>query len=88
VNSIIDKGGIPKFVSLLNSKYPQVYQQAIWGLANIAGDHCTYRNIAIKMGAFERLIKILETTKDQYTIKNGIWCLSNFSRGNNPPPFK
>lgn len=42
--ALIDKGTIPLLVQILNSPDPEIVEQAIWGLGNIAGDNTGFRN--------------------------------------------
>lgn len=41
--TIIDKGGIPVFVSLLCSPHMIVAEQSLWAIGNIGGDSSHYR---------------------------------------------
>ena len=60
---VIDAGGIPVFVKLLNSKGSEVREQAIWGLGNIAGDCTLTRDLVLNAGG---LAPILESIKHSH----------------------
>jgi len=85
--TIIDKGGITLFINLLKSPHIDVAEQAIWALGNISGDSATYRDMVLKCGGLEPLIKIIAETKNKTTIKHGTWALSNLCRGRPLPAF-
>jgi importin subunit alpha-1 len=51
--SVIEKGGIPEFIKLLREPDPDIVDQAIWSLGNIAGDCSHYRDIILRAGAID-----------------------------------
>ena len=89
VHSIVDKGGIPVFIKTLFSKLPDIAEQAIWAIGNIAGDSTSYRDLILKAGGIPPLIKILANPDLKLaSIKVGTWALSNCCRGKPLPEFK
>jgi importin subunit alpha-6/7 len=46
--SIIDKGGIPLFISLLLKENMGIVEQAIWAIGNIASDCSFYRDAILR----------------------------------------
>jgi len=86
--SIIDKGGIPLFVKLLNSPNTEVAEQAIWAIGNISGDSTLYRNMILNAGGLKPMINLLTTSGNKHTIKHGTWALSNLCRGRPAPRFE
>ena len=80
-NTMVQKDIIGLFQTILNDPYPQIVEQAIWGLGNIIGDCVSFRNKVVKAKVLPHLIKLLEKFKNfQNVRKNIIWCLSNACR--------
>lgn len=80
-NTMVQKNIIGLFQTILNDPYPQIVEQAIWGLGNIIGDCVTFRNKVVKAKVLPQLIRLLKKFKDFPNVKkNIIWCLSNACR--------
>lgn len=58
--TVVKADAVPKFVNLLQSPYTVVAEQSVWALGNIAGDGPITRDIVLKHGAAESLLKLLE----------------------------
>merc|ERR1712087_527081 len=88
---VVQHGGIPAFVNLLSSPNPEVREQAVWALGNIAGDSSDYRDLVLKTGnSMQRLITILVNNQIEPKLtmtRNATWCMSNFCRGKPKPEF-
>lgn len=56
--SVVDKGGIPLFIKLLESPMEMTVEQAVWALGNIAGDTTFSRDTIVKMGGLDQLIRV------------------------------
>jgi len=67
---------------------PDIAEQAIWAIGNIAGDCASYRDLILKGGGLDSLVAILSNTKVQNTIKHGTWALSNLCRSQPLPRFE
>ena len=52
----------------------------MWALGNLAGDNAKSRDLVIKAGILNPLLKILSHTKKPAMLKNGTWCLANLCR--------
>ena len=78
--TLINKNIIPLFESILDDEYPQIVEQAIWGLGNIIGDSVELRQLVIKSNVINKLILILNMNKGRNIQKHIIWCLSNALR--------
>lgn len=84
---MIDHGAVPYFIQLLSSPVPDLREQAVWALGNIAGDSTTYRDLVLQHGALMPLIAILKENNPKISmLRNATWTLSNFCRGKNPQP--
>lgn len=78
--SLIQKNIISVFSQVSQSIYPQIAEQAIWGLGNIAGDCLEFRNKVLKSDAIEALLRRMQGNPDE-KIKNLItWVFSNVCR--------
>jgi len=84
---IINNGAVPPLVALLSSPSPEVREQAVWALGNIAGDGAMFRDYVLQSGVMEPLLAIIgHDSSSLNLVRNAIWTLSNLCRGKNPPP--
>lgn len=58
--TVVKADAVPKFVKLLQSKHTIVAEQSVWALGNIAGDGPATRDIVLKYGAAEAILKLFE----------------------------
>lgn len=80
--TVMDKGAITWFSKILRSNNKDLREQAIWALGNISGDSAINRNIALKHGVLQPLLKIVdEPDANLNIIKQGTWAISNLCRG-------
>ena len=56
--AVVDAGAVPRFVTLLTSESPELCNQAVCVLGNIAGDDPTMRDLIIESGAVEPLLNL------------------------------
>ncbi|KAJ6237576.1 importin subunit alpha-8 [Anaeramoeba flamelloides] len=80
---IVDLGVIPKFVDLISSPDIRISEQAMWGLANIAGDNTLFRDRVLEQKNIIQNISNVFSRKD-ITInvaKTASWALSNLVEG-------
>ena len=84
---VIDHGGIPKFVGLLQSSNGDVREQAAWGLGNIAANSPSCRNQILQSGALSPLLAQLQPHSNISMLRNATWALTKFCCGKPRPPF-
>jgi len=85
---VIDYGVIPSFISALKSSHEEVVEQCLWGLGNIAGDSAQLRDVVIKAGAVEPMVKVLENAVGLAVKSTGIWALLNMYRVKPAAPYE
>ncbi len=86
--SIVVKGGIEKISSLIDSKFQEIQEQAIWALGNIAGDSVKIRDRVIQKKGLEKIIKHFSTAERTTLIKHCTWAISNFCRSKPAPDYE
>lgn len=79
-NSLIQKNVIELFVKLTKSPYPQIQEQAIWGIGNIAGDCVAFRSKVMQAKAPESLLEVLNTQVSSVIYGLIVWVFSNMCR--------
>ncbi|XP_037545693.1 importin subunit alpha-1 [Nematolebias whitei] len=89
-NAVVEGGGVPAFIRLVESPHLHINEQAIWALGNIAGDGPNFRDLVIKHGGLLPLLTLVKSPSlpllPPNFVRNVTWTLSNLCRHKNPPP--
>ncbi len=85
---VIQNGAVASFLSLLKSDNPEVAEESIWGLGNIAGDNAIFRDLILLQDGIAELVKVLSKGSSYKLKLNGAWALSNLCRGKPEPQFE
>lgn len=82
VQKLVEKGVIPIFIQLLTSSNPDLVENAIWGLGNIAGDCPEFRNMVVMNYTMTTLVALYEKIKftNEKLRDQIIWAASNLCR--------
>lgn len=75
-SSVINKGVIPVVLSLLASNDPDVVEQIVWGVGNLAGDSVENRDLLLNNNVVPKLVHVINTSTKYQTIKQAAWCLA------------
>lgn len=89
--AVLNSGAHLHLIELLKVGTPEIQDQALWTIGNIAGDCETTRDILINNGATDPIISLVQRelcspNEGLAYLKNQAWVLSNINRGRNPPP--
>jgi importin subunit alpha-2 len=84
--AVVKAGAIPAFVALLASQHPNVVEQAVWALGNIAGDGAKLRDQVTEAGAVAQLMILVDTIDHLPMLRNITWTISNLCRNKDPAP--
>lgn len=87
-NTVVTKGGAKRFIQLCDSPFFEIQEQAIIGIGNLASDGVALRDKLIEFGALEKIKFYLHTSERKSLIKNCLFCLTNFVKGNPPAPYE
>lgn len=83
--TIVDSGAAKTFIQLLHSPHPEVKEQAVWALGNVAGDCNECRDYLLVSGIMDPLLNLLRESEQNVTLtRNAVWTLSNLCRGKQP----
>lgn len=84
---IIQHGGVPYILDLLESPFDNIKDQGLWVLGNITGDKSSYSEIICKYDGVPRIIKVITESKCDYLLKSATWALGNICKGERAPDF-
>lgn len=81
VRKMVQKGIIDLFIEVAKNSYPEIAEQAIWGLGNIAGDNdYHFKNLIIRSDAIKVLTDVYINSSELNLKNNIIWVFSNLAR--------
>jgi len=79
---------IPRALNLLSHINQTVIENALWILANIAGDSLEKRDLLLEYGIVEKINQVLyENLLTETSLENLTWLISNLCRGSPYPNF-
>lgn len=81
---LVEEGIIPPLVQLLRSANPELRDQSIWCLGNIAGDCTDLRDTVLQSGVMTRILENIAQPASPSLLGNAVWTLSNLCRGKPP----
>lgn len=84
--SVVLAGAVEHFLRLLRSPHQNVCEQAVWALGNIIGDGPQCRDLVIKLGVVEPLLKFISPNIPMSFLRNVTWVIVNLCRSKDPPP--
>lgn len=83
--TIVETGAADIFIKLLDSPHPEVKEQAVWALGNVAGDCPECRDYLLNSGVMPPLLNLLRNSETKVALtRNAVWTLSNLCRGKQP----
>ena len=90
--SVVDNGGVPVFIRLMNSDNPKIRDEAVWALGNIAGDSVYYRDMILafsnEIDVVSLIAKNIAYAPDEEIAQNAIWLASNLVRVRPYPSYE
>ena len=86
---VVKDGAVPYLVKLMMSKNPDIREQCLWCLGNIAGDGPDMRDLVLKVPqSLNNLLMNIKHAATTSLLGNAVWTLSNFCRGQPQPPIE
>mmetsp|Transcript_5722 Transcript_5722/g.6212 ORF Transcript_5722/g.6212 Transcript_5722/m.6212 type:complete len:528 (+) Transcript_5722:65-1648(+) len=87
VKFLLDLNALPRILSRVASDHPSLRSQALWTLANIAGDCPEIRDEVLRAGVIPHLKKIFSSIEDVDTKRQLAWLVLNLVRGKPSPDW-
>ena len=90
--AVVQANAVPMFISMMRHSNPDIREQCIWALGNIAGDGPKLRDYVLQENMMGILLENIVYTLDNNaqpitTIRNGAWAISNLCRGTPAPAW-
>lgn len=86
--SIVNKGGIPKIILLIDSPIKEIQEQAIWCIGNLASESVLIRDKIISLKGLDKIISLLAKSDRTTLIKHSIWAITSFCRPEPPMSYE
>ncbi|KAF4675874.1 hypothetical protein FOL47_007115 [Perkinsus chesapeaki] len=83
--TVVELGAVESFKKLLLSDSPELQEQSIWAIANIAGDGPGIRDQCLRLGVLQPLLDVIRAGRTIGLVRLGTWAVSNFCRGKPAP---
>ena len=89
---VVALGTVPIFIQFLSHPNPEIRDQCIWALGNIAGEGPEYRDMLLESHIMHPLLTNLDKELNSpnsriQLIRNATWALSNLCRGRPVPSW-
>lgn len=79
IEALTNKNVLDLFGGILDDDYPQIVEQAVWGLGNVIGDSYELCLRVRDRGVLSRLLRLFKSHSPALNIvRPVVWCLSNF----------
>ena len=79
--NLVNKGIVPILLNLIQNKYPQIAEQAIWAMGNISGDSERIKNIILKEeDIIPNLLYAYNNINHLQNKRGLIWVFSNIAK--------
>lgn len=72
---------LPGFIEKLDSPNPQMREQAVWGLANLALGGKGFRKAVLDHGALLKIVKLLDSECEISFYRRAVWALVRLCGG-------
>ena len=78
--NLVNKGIIPILLNLIQNKFPQIAEQAIWAMGNISGDSEYIKNLILKEDILPTLLFAFNKLNHLQNKRGLIWVFSNITK--------
>jgi hypothetical protein len=89
--AVVESGAVPSFVKLLSVPKMEMREQALWCLANIAGDSTKNRDGVLTYDPITPILQLIvdsENNQKVQMLRNAVWALGNMCRGKPSPDME
>lgn len=90
INYLIHCGCIQALLQLFKVQNFELWESALYGISNIAGDNAQARDVVLKEGVLINILQLCTpeiASKSKKLFETTVWCLSNLTRHKPKPDF-